>query len=265
MTTLDINGVDFGYDKGSIVLHDINLHIDKPGLYCILGPNGVGKSTMVKCVSKIVTPLKGEVLINGENIQNMTHKDVAKVVGYVPAFSQDTFSMSVVDTIMIGRHNHKRFGSQVKDLEMVYKAMMMMRIVSLADRNYNELSAGQHQKVSIARGIVQETPVLILDEPTANLDVKFQVYVMELLRGITEELGIIILTICHDLNVAAKYAHEIIMLERPGKIFATGTPEEVLTAENIEKVYGIKCKVTNDGEFGVPLVILGAPIMDNEF
>ena len=264
MTTLEIKGVDFGYDPSHIVLHDINLDIREPGLYCIIGPNGVGKSTMAKCVSKIVNPLRGEVLINGRNITEMTHREVAEVVGYVPAFSQDVFSLSVVDTIMIGRHNHRRWGSRKKDLEMVYKAMKIMRIRDLADRKFNELSAGQHQKVSIARGLVQETQVLILDEPTANLDVKFQVYVMELLRGIAEKLGIIIITICHDLNVTAKYSHRVIMLERPGKIYAFGSPEEVITAENIEKVYGIKCRVVNEGEFGVPLVILGSPIMNDD-
>lgn len=264
MTTLEIKDVDFGYDEGHIVLHNINLNITESGLYCVIGPNGVGKSTLAKCVSKIVNPLTGEVLINGRNIKEMTHREVSEVVGYVPAFSQDVFSMSVVDTIMIGRHNHRRWGSRKKDLEMVYKAMTIMRIRDLGDRRFNELSAGQHQKVSIARGLVQETEVLILDEPTANLDVKFQVYVMELLRGVAEKLGIIILTICHDLNVTAKYSHKVIMLERPGKIFAYGTPEEVITAENIEKVYGIKCRVTNDGEHGVPLVILGAPIMSDE-
>ena len=264
MTVLELKDVDFGYDEGHIVLHDINLTISEPGLYCIIGPNGVGKSTMAKCVSKIVNPLNGEVLINGKNISRMTHKEVSQVVGYVPAFSQDVFSMSVVDTIMVGRHNHRKWGSREKDLEMVYKAMRIMRITDLADKKYNSLSSGQHQKVSIARGLVQETEVLILDEPTANLDVKFQVYVMELLRGIAEKLGIIILTICHDLNVTAKYSHKVIMLERPGRIFAYGTPKEVLTPENIEKVYGIHARVVNEGEFGVPLIILGSPIMDDE-
>jgi iron complex transport system ATP-binding protein len=264
MTTIEIKNVDFGYDEEHIVLHDINLDIRDPGLYCVIGPNGVGKSTLAKCVSKIVNPLNGEVLLNGQNIKEMSHRQVAEVVGYVPAFSQDVFSMSVVDTIMIGRHNHRRWGSRKKDMEVVYKAMKIMRIMNLAQRKFNELSAGQHQKVSIARGLVQETEVLILDEPTANLDVKFQVYVMELLRGVAEQLGIIILTICHDLNVTAKYAHKVIMLERPGKIFAFGTPEEVLTADNIERVYGIKCQVVEEEMYKVPLVILGEPIMNDE-
>lgn len=264
MTKIELKDVDFGYDSEHIVLHDVNLVIDEPGLICIVGPNGVGKSTMVKCMTKIANPLKGEVLIDGKNTQHMNHKDVSKIIGYVPAASQDMFSLSVTDTIMIGRHNHRRWGSREKDLEIVYKAMKMLHIRNLADKKFNELSSGQHQKVLIARGLVQETPILILDEPTANLDVKYQVYVMELLRGIAEKTGMTILTICHDLNVTAKYAHKVIMLERPGRIHAFGTPEEVITEADIEHVYGIKCRVVKEQDFGVPLVVLGAPVMSDE-
>ena len=261
MAEVVITNVDFGYSEDHIVLHDINLEIHEPGLYCIIGPNGVGKSTMVKCVSKIVTPLKGQVLLDGEDVAQMHHKDVAKKVGFVPAFSQDAFSMSVVDTIMIGRFNHQKWGSRQKDLEVVYKTMKLMHIENLAARSYNALSAGQHQKVSIARGLVQEPEILILDEPTANLDVKYQVYVMEMLRAIAIERGMIIMTICHDLNITSKYAHQVIMLARPGKIHAVGTPEDVLTEENIREVYGINCRVFMDETINKPYIILGSAIM----
>jgi iron complex transport system ATP-binding protein len=261
MAEVVITNVDFGYSEDHIVLHDINLEISEPGLYCIIGPNGVGKSTMVKCVSKIVTPLKGQVLLDGEDVAQMNHKDVAKKVGFVPAFSQDAFSMSVIDTIMVGRYNHQKWGSRTKDLEMVYKTMKLLHIENLATRSYNALSAGQHQKVSIARGLVQEPEILILDEPTANLDVKYQVYVMEMLRAIAIERGMIIMTICHDLNITSKYAHKVIMLARPGKIHAVGTPEEVLTEENIREVYGINCRVFMDETINKPYIILGSAIM----
>ncbi|MBQ9690209.1 MAG: ABC transporter ATP-binding protein [Candidatus Methanomethylophilaceae archaeon] len=261
MTEVVITNVDFGYSEDHIVLHDINLEINEPGLYCIIGPNGVGKSTMVKCVSKIVTPLKGQVLLDGEDVAQMQHKEVAKKVGFVPAFSQDAFSMSVIDTIMIGRYNHQKWGSRQKDLEMVYKTMKLMHIENLATRSYNALSAGQHQKVSIARGLVQEPEILILDEPTAKLDVKYQVYVMEMLRAIAIERGMIIMTICHDLNISSKYAHTVIMLARPGTIHAVGTPEEVLTEENIREVYGINCRVFMDDTINKPYIILGSAIM----
>jgi iron complex transport system ATP-binding protein len=261
MTEVVIKDVDFGYSEDHIVLHDINLVIDEPGLYCIIGPNGVGKSTMVKCVSKIVTPLKGQVLLDGEDVAKMKHKDVAKKVGFVPAFSQDAFSMSVINTILIGRYNHQKWGSREKDLEMVYKTMKLLHIENLGMRNYNALSAGQHQKVSIARGLVQEPAILILDEPTANLDVKYQVYVMEMLRAIAVERQMIIMTICHDLNITSKYAHKVIMLARPGKIHAVGAPEDVLTEDNIREVYGINCRIFTDEETKKPYVILGSAIM----
>lgn len=261
MTDIVIDHVDFGYSEDHIVLHDINLEIHKPGLYCIIGPNGVGKSTMVKCVSKIVTPLKGQVLLDGEDVAKMSHKDVAKKVGFVPAFSQDAFSMTVINTILIGRYNHQSWGSNKNDLEIVYKTMKLLHIENLGMRKYNALSAGQHQKVSIARGLVQEPDVLILDEPTANLDVKYQVYVMEMLRAIAIERQMVIMTICHDLNITSKYAHKVIMLARPGKIHAVGTPEEVLTQENIREVYGINCRVQMDEETKKPYVLLGSAIM----
>ncbi len=264
MTRIELKDVDFGYDPEHIVLHDINLVIDEPGLICIVGPNGVGKSTMVKCITKIANPLKGEVLIDGKNTQEMNHKEVSKIIGYVPASSQDMFSLSVTDTIMIGRHNHRRWGSREKDLEIVYKAMKMLHIRNLADKKFNELSSGQHQKVLIARGLVQETPILILDEPTANLDVKYQVYYIDFMEKTTEKMNMTILTICHDLNVTAKYAHKVIMLERPGMIHAFGTPEEVITETDIEHVYGIKCRVEKEQDFGSPLVVLGAPVMSEE-
>jgi len=262
MTEIVLENVTFGYTEGHPIIQDINLKIDEPGLYCILGPNGVGKSTLVKCVNKILVPTSGRVTIDGVDIAEMTHAEISKYIGYVPVASNEAFAMSVLDTIMVGRYNHRRWGSESVDLEMVYRAMKLLRIRNLANRNFNALSAGQHQKVSIARGIVQETPVLILDEPTANLDVKYQVYVTELLRAFAEKKGVAVLTISHDLNITAKYAHKIIMLERPGRVFKVGTPQEVMTKENVEKVYGISCEVHDHD--GYPLLVFGGALMDDD-
>ena len=261
MTEIVLENVTFGYTEGHPIIQDINLKIDEPGLYCILGPNGVGKSTLVKCVNKILVPTSGRVTIDGMDIAEMTHAEISKYIGYVPVASNEAFAMSVLDTIMVGRYNHRRWGSESVDLEMVYRAMKLLRIRNLANRNFNALSAGQHQKVSIARGLVQEPEVLILDEPTANLDVKYQVYVMEMLRAIAIERGMIIMTICHDLNITSKYAHQVIMLARPGKIHAVGTPEDVLTVDNIREVYGINCRVFNDEDTNKPYIVLGSAIM----
>jgi iron complex transport system ATP-binding protein len=262
MTEIILDNVTFGYSEDHPIIQNINLKIDEPGLYCILGPNGVGKSTLVKCVNKILVPTSGKVTIDGVDVEEMTHAEISKYIGYVPVSSNEAFAMSVLDTIMIGRYNHRRWGSEHVDLEMVYRAMKLLRIRNLANRNYNALSAGQHQKVSIARGIVQETPVLILDEPTANLDVKYQVYVMELLRAFAEKKGVAVLTISHDLNITAKYAHKIIMLARPGVVYKVGDPNEVLTKENVETVYGIACEVHDNG--GYPLLVFGGALLDDD-
>lgn len=258
---LSIEHLCFGYSDDP-VLDDINLEISGPGLYCIIGPNGVGKSTLIKCMNRILEPTSGCVRIDGRDIKEMSRKEIALSIGYVPVDSYGAFSVSVLDTVMLGRHNHRKWGSEKHDLEVSYRAMRLLRIRSLMARNCNELSAGQRQKVSIARGLVQETPVLLLDEPTANLDVKYQVYVTELLRGYAEKNNVAVLMICHDLNITAKYAHSVIMMARPGRIHCIGAPEETLTKENIREVYGVECDVVND--CGYPYVILGESLMDRE-
>ncbi len=243
MTVIEFDNVSFEYSKGVQVLHNINLKMDKPGLYCIIGPNGVGKSTLVKCINKLLMPTEGDIRIDGKNIRDMTIKEISEVIGYVPAFSQDCFSMPVIDAILVGRHNHQKWKTTPADLLLVHKAMDMLDIEDLAMRGFNELSAGQHQRVSLARGLVQETPVLVLDEPTANLDVKHQVYVAELLRLLAEETSLMIIMICHDLNIAARYANQIVVMAPPGRIDCVGTPDEVITEDVVRRIYGIDCAV----------------------
>ncbi len=254
--------VYFGYDEDSPVISDINITISDPGLYCIVGPNGVGKSTLIKCMCKMLNISKGEVLINGRNIKEMKHKDVAKYIGYVPVSTGDVFSMSVLETILVGCQNKN--DSDESKMRAVYKSMSLMNIVDLSGKNFSELSAGQHQKVAIARGLVQRPKILILDEPTANLDVKYQVYVTELLRALAEHEKMIVLMISHDLNTSAKYAHKVIMMAKPGVIHQIGDPEEVITKENVEKVYGVHCKIIQDDDYGVPIVVLGQSMMDED-
>ncbi|MCQ2070292.1 MAG: ABC transporter ATP-binding protein [archaeon] len=264
MTKIELSHVSFAYNPEEPVLKDISMTFEEPGLYCILGPNGVGKSTVVKCICKINEHTEGDIFIDGQNTKELRYKDIAKVVSFVPATSNEMFSMSVIDTIMIGRYNKRKWGQEEEDLRQVYKAMNLLHIENLAYHKSNQLSAGQHQKVSLARGLVQEPKVLILDEPTANLDVKYQVYVTELLRAIAKQNQMIIIMISHDLNITAKYADRIIMMARPGVVYTVGTPEEVITSENIEHVYGIKSTIIKDPNVGVPVVILGESLMDNE-
>ena len=151
--------------------------------------------------------------------------------------------MTVFDTILLGRTPKQAFGTSKEDYDKVYDVMEMLGIEDLAMRPFNELSAGQHQKVAIARGLVQEPEVLILDEPTANLDVKHQVVVLKMLRRLAAEKKMKVVMIVHDLNISARYADRIILMSPPGIIRQIGTAEEVLTEENMAAIYGVRTKI----------------------
>ena len=235
------------------VLKGIDLTIDKPELTCILGPNGVGKSTMVFCINKLLKPTSGRVTIDGVDVKDIPLKEMAKYLSFVPHNEDTTFSLSVMDTVLMGRHPHLGERSRDEDLRIAAENIKLLGIEDLAMHGFDQLSAGQHQKVMIARGLTQEPKILILDEPTANLDVRYQMVVMRLLRDLAYYKKIIVLVICHDLNITSRYADRIIMLHE-GKVFADGTAEETLTEENIQKLYNVTCEVTTQN--GRPHVAL---------
>jgi iron complex transport system ATP-binding protein len=249
---LKIDGVEFSYPSVS-VLTDVSFEIEGSQLISILGPNGVGKSTLIHCMNKILVPTGGTVTIDGKNVSKMPLKELAKEMGYVPYSSSDTFPLMVIDTVLMGRHPYSRWRSLNDDLEIVYETLKLMGIEHLAMRPFNELSAGQHQKVMLARGLVQEPKVLLLDEPTSNLDIKHQLEVTRILRDLSREKQIMIVMISHDLNIAAKYSDSMILMHE-GSIHSIGVPEDVITEENLRTVYGVESLVISDS--GRPHIIL---------
>jgi iron complex transport system ATP-binding protein len=254
---VELKDLDFGYNPDKLILKGVNYTFEEPEFVCIMGPNGVGKSTLVHCINKILKPSGGCVLINGRDNKEMKLKELASQMGYVPASSEDNFPLTVVDTIMVGLQNDTKFGTSDEDLQKVYDVLKLMSIEHLAMRNFNELSAGQHQKVVLARGIVRMPPMVILDEPTSNLDVRHQLEVTRILSELPRQKNMIIVMISHDINITAKYADRIIMLNG-GTIYAVGTPQEVLTKENLRKVYGVDADVIEVN--GRPHVILNGAI-----
>ena len=249
---IKIDGLEFGYSS-TPVLNDITLDLSGPKFVSIMGPNGVGKSTLIHCINKIQTPTSGTVMLDGKDVKEITIKDMAKQVGYVPYSANDTFPLTVVDTVLMGRHPHSKWKSLDNDLDIVYDTLKMLGISHLAMRNFNELSAGQHQKVMLARGLVQEPKVLLLDEPTSNLDVRHQLDVTKMLKKLSVEKGILIIMISHDINIAAKFSDEVIMMHQ-GHIYDVGTPDHVINEENLKVVYGVESKIVDDD--GRPHVIL---------
>ena len=247
-----IDNVEFSYTSVP-VLNDISLDIDGPAFVSILGPNGVGKSTLIHCINKILQPTSGSVFIDGKDVKETSIKELAKQIGYVPYSANDSFPLTVVDTVMMGRHPHSKWKSLDNDLDVVYDTLKMLGISHLAMRQFNELSAGQHQKVMLARGLVQEPKILLLDEPTSNLDIRHQLDVTKMLKRLSVEKGILIIMISHDINIAAKYADSVILMFQ-GKIFDVGTPREVITEDNLRTVYGVESRVIDDE--GRPHVIL---------
>lgn len=257
---IQIDDVSFSY-KGcddTPVLKEISALIRGPQVVSILGPNGVGKSTLIHCINKILEPTGGKVFLDDVETTEYSLKDMAKRISYVPYSSSDTFPLTVVDTVLLGRHPHAGWKTTDEDLRKVYEVLERLEISDLAMRFFNELSAGQHQKVILARGLVQEPDVILLDEPTSNLDIRHQLGISRMLRELSRTDGILVIMISHDLNIAARYSDNIILMHE-GRIFAAGSPKDVLTEENIRTVYGVESKIIDDE--GRPYIV----VRDDQF
>ena len=258
--TIQIDIEDLGVSYGDVcVWSGINLNISEPGLVSILGPNGVGKSTLMYTINKILEPTEGRVLIDGKDVEEMTFKDVAKKIAYVPQTSGETFAMTVMDTVLMGRYPHSGYAVTQKDMEIAADCLTKMHMADYAMKFFNELSAGQHQRVMIARGLAQEPELLMLDEPTSNLDIYHQIYTMRLLRDIAHRRGIVVLVICHDLNIASRFSDRVIMFH-DGHIYADGTVSEVITEDTIQNVYKVKAEIQDVDDR--PYVIFHAEDID---
>ncbi|MDM7933848.1 MAG: ABC transporter ATP-binding protein [Methanothrix sp.] len=253
MIKLQAKGIVFGYDSNPI-LEDVNFEIAPSKLVTIVGPNGSGKSTLIKCIDRIVSPRGGSILIDRKDVTKMSRMDMARYLSYVPQSSVRIFPTNVFDTILMGRRPHIGWLGSKKDEEKVWEVLRLLNIERLAMSNFSELSGGQQQKVLIARALVQEAEVMLLDEPTSNLDIWHQLDVMNIIREVVKKKEITAVMALHDLNLASYYSDRIIMMKR-GKIVAAGDPGSVITEENIASVYRVKAAVRSlsDRPMIVPL------------
>ncbi len=242
---LILKDLEFGYSS-QLILKKISMELQPSEMLGVIGPNGSGKSTLIQCIDGLLKPKNGSILLDGTDIKGISRKEMAKIVGYVPQTSSRSFFPStVLDTVLMGRRPHLGWRSSGTDVMKAIKVLRLMGIENLAMNDINQLSGGQQQKVLIARALAQEPSVLLLDEPTSNLDIKHQLEVLEIIQEMVVERGISAIMAVHDLNLASKYTDRIIMMKE-GRIVDQGTPSDVLTQENIRSVYGVVAEVINN-------------------
>lgn len=248
---LELKNLTFGYGSMS-VLNNINLKI-QPKCNVIIGPNAAGKSTLLKCIFGILK-FKGEIFLDGKEISVLKKDKLLELIAYLPQEDSIRSSLTVFETVLLGRLHSLSWRISDKDLSDVLEILENLRIANLASRSLNELSGGQKQMVSIAQSLVNYPKLILMDEPTNSLDLQHQLEIIRLIHSITRERRITSLIVLHDLNLAARYADNVIALDGKGGIYASGKPISVITSEMIHSVYGVYAKVIIDEE-GVPVVI----------
>ena len=236
---LAVEDLSFQYPSRKI-LKDITLSLHKGECLSILGTNGVGKSTLLKCINRILRQQSGKIVVMGEDIKGLSGNELAKRIGYVS--QRQNFSLSTVfDAVLLGRKPYIKWDVTQDDLEIVHNVMKSLGLEDFALRNVDELSGGEAQKVSIARALAQQSDVLMFDEPTSNLDLKNQLEVVSIIKAIVRERQISAIVTMHDLNMASRFADKFLFL-KGGKIFDAGDIH-VITKENILEVYGVPVEV----------------------
>jgi len=250
---LTVEDLKFFY-RNREVLNDIAFSIGKSEIVAILGPNGVGKTTLLKCLNRILTPREGVVYLDGQDIFRLNGNEIARSIGYVPQ-RVETGKLTAFDAVLLGRKPHIGWELKEKDLKIVDAVFRQLSMDHLRLASIDEMSGGELQKVAIARALVQEPQVLLLDEPTSNLDLKNQVGILTTISRIVREHDIAAVMTMHDLNHALRYADRFIFL-KCGRIYAHGGPE-VISPQTIEEVYGLPVIIGELG--GVPCVVPVSP------
>lgn len=240
---MEIKNLSFGYAHDRLILQDISLSIPQGEFIGILGPNGTGKTTLIRCLDGLLKPHAGDVLLDGTSIADISREELAKHIAYVPQFSRDEFSLTVMDTVLMGRLPYVRFSYSEKDMDLAADVLKQMNLTDLAHCSLHAMSGGERQRAYIARALAQETEIIILDEPTSSLDLHNQLLIMRTIEKISREKKVTILMTIHDLNLASLFCKKILMLQ-DARIFAFGETHDVLTEENVRQIYQVNTIVS---------------------
>ena len=237
----DIQGISFAYKGQSVLFNQLSFSLASGTFTGMAGPNGVGKTTLIHLLSGTLKPSEGAVLLDGQSVHRMSPSSLARRLALVRQHSDMPFGFTVEETVLMARTAHldwRGFETKV-DRDRVHEALSLTETERLAHRSINSLSGGESQRVFIARALAQDTDVLILDEPTNYLDLKHQVAVYDLLKKIQMDQGKTIITITHDINMAMQYCDQVLLLGSEDRQTVIGPPQEVLTCERIEAVFGV--------------------------
>jgi iron complex transport system ATP-binding protein len=248
---LTVKNISFAF-RNRDVLCDISFAAKAGTVTAIIGSNAAGKSTLLKCIMGIFHP-KGTVLLDGRAVREFSHQEMARFVGYLPQGKASETLLTVLEVVLLGRMRIRALKIPPEELQAVWKIMEKMQIDDIATQPFSQLSGGQHKVVSIAQILVREPQILLLDEPTASLDIQNQLEITELIRNYTRQWQTATVLTLHDLNIAARFADQVIVL-KGGHVHCVGTPQEVFTPQIMEEAYGVRSELVHDSD-GTPIIL----------
>lgn len=259
MNILKLQNVYFNYrkNKNNFYINNVNLEIESGDFITIVGPNGSGKSTLLKLIANILKPLKGEIFFNNKNFNSYEIKEIAQNIAFVQQSVATYLPFSILEIIQMGRTPYLNWlGNETKkDIDLISEAMERVEIKHLADNGINQVSGGEAQRAFIARALVQEPKILLLDEPSAHLDLHHQLSIYNLLKKLNLETGMTIIIVSHDLNLSGFYSEKTILMDK-GQIVLNDITKNVLTSENINKYFGVRSKIEiNDKNNNISVLI----------
>jgi len=254
---LEISGINFSFDKREVLVN-VGLAAERGEVVGIIGQNGCGKTTLLRCINSSLTPQSGDVSIDGVPVSSMSKREIAKKIAFVTQSTNITFPFSVYDTVMMGRYSRVDDEGREKDSDVkaVFQAMKDTSTLKFADRSVNELSGGERRRVMIARALAQEPEILLLDEPTLHLDINHQFDLMELIKELAGEKKILVLIVTHDIILAARYCDRIVIMQNK-QIHRIGDAIKVMLPENLKDAFMIETEVGHDDRFGIDVLIIG--------
>ena len=253
MDMLRIEDLSLSYGDKPVV-QNLNLRVKKGQVVSIIGPNASGKSTILKSIAGIIKPVSGKIFIEEKDISKMDSKKLAQKVSILLQQNKTLDDMSIEELVYFGRYPHKKWfeGFEASDKKIIEEVMKLTNTFALRDKTLETLSGGERQRAWIAMALAQEPDILLFDEPTTYLDMAHQIEFLELVNRLNKETGVTVVLVLHDLNQAARYGNYLFAMKE-GKIFAQGSPEEVLNSQNILSIYNIEAKIFNAA--GYPVVI----------